>query len=551
MKIRPWLSLLIIVAGIVYSLFLLHQIPEGVYFGGDAGLKALVSQQLAQGTGRIDLISPTFNWVKDLWKLGLYPYQPPFVYPVGDRYFITFPFTFPLLTAPFYRLWGYFGLYVLPLLGIWAVWGLFYGFCRLLNYGERLTALGLVILIFASPLTIYGAIYWEHSLAVALGMASGVLILWARQRGEPFRLKAVRLTVMLAGICLGLTVWLRPEFLAVLALAIAIALAQEGWNYGNRWHRRLFNRSTPQLASSKSLNFIPQTVCFSLSALGTTLLFFVSNHGIYGHYLGMHGLQALEKVPLTQKITTAIAGIEGMGLTLIRVMPIVCWIGFYGLALCLDRPRLKPHGSLLMVYGLSGVLLVAIAFFVPPGTAGLIPGGKQWGSRFLLMLVPLLILATLKALKLVLQDCRPELKYLGMACLAGLLGLSLHKNSLEGTAYLKKSYQDIAPAIAFLQSQPDSVIAISHQFVAQVLQPSVLGNKLWFRVENSTQLQLLTPALQRQNITQFLYICYPFAPCPVPQLSGDCSPKLTQSVYFQFLGKKGKYPLYKASIPPQ
>jgi hypothetical protein len=426
---------LVIVAGIFYSLFLLRQIPEGVYFSGDAGLKALLSEQIAQGTGRFDLIPPALAWVKDLWNAGLYPYQPPYAYHLGDRYFITFPYTFPWVTAPFFRLWGYYGLYVVPLLGTWVVWGLFYGACRLLRFSAGLTGLGLGLLIFASPLTLYSAMYWEHSLAVALGFGSLVLIGWARQQ------RSARLQVMVSGVCLGLAIAFRPEFLAVLALAIAIALGQELLNlqWVKKWVKRWVKKLFSQIIPDQDLEFIPHPGIFSLSAIGTALLFFGSNQLIYGHYLGIHGLQAIEKVTLGQKFKNAIAGVEGMGGTFIVFMPIVGFILFYLLFLIINNnppqkpSRIKPDWRLLSVYGLSLPLLGLIAFLVPPGTDGLIAGGKQWGTRFLLFLVPILLLATLAALRQILQSEKPWLKYAGIACFSGLLWLSFQKNTLEGT----------------------------------------------------------------------------------------------------------------------
>jgi hypothetical protein len=544
MKIRRLLPLLVIVAGIFYSLFLLRQIPEGVYFSGDAGLKALLSEQLAQGTGRLDLIPPALAWVKDLWNAGLYPYQPPYAYHLGDRYFITFPYTFPWVTAPFFRLWGYYGLYVIPLLGTWVVWGLFYGACRLLRFSTSLTGLGLGLLIFASPLTLYSAMYWEHSLAVALGFGSLVLMGWARQQ------RSARWQVFVSGVGLGLAVAFRPEFLAVLALAIAIAWGQALLNlqWVKKWLKQLYRKPIPD----QDLEFIPHPGIFSLSAIGTALLFFGSNQLIYGHYLGIHGLQAIEKVTLGQKFKNAIAGVEGMGGTFLVFMPIISFFLFYCLFLLINRSRIKPDWLLLSIYGLSLLLLGLIAFLVPPGTEGLIAGGKQWGTRFLLFLVPILLLATLAAFRHILQSEKPWLKYAGIACFSGLLWLSFQKNTLEGTAYLHKSYQNIAPAIAFLTDQPDSVIAVSHQFVGQVLQAPVKGEKLWFIAADINQLTKLTQALHQQNIARFLYVCYPFAPCPLPQLPSDRlrlgNGPSAQSVHFEFLGKKGKYPVYQGFI---
>ena len=56
----------IILAGVLFSLYLLCQVPDGVYFSGDGGLKALLAQQLGAGIFRFsdlapDIENPIFN----------------------------------------------------------------------------------------------------------------------------------------------------------------------------------------------------------------------------------------------------------------------------------------------------------------------------------------------------------------------------------------------------------------------------------------------------------------------------------------------------------
>src|SRR5512147_2884226 len=123
------LPLLIILAGIGFTVYLQFQIPDGVYFSGDAGLKALLAQQLSKGQFRFDLLPPSESWVQQLWSQGLYPYEDPFFYEIDHRYYITFPFSFPLITAPFYHFFGYRGLYIIPWLSILGIWGIFYRVC--------------------------------------------------------------------------------------------------------------------------------------------------------------------------------------------------------------------------------------------------------------------------------------------------------------------------------------------------------------------------------------------------------------------------------------
>lgn len=84
-----FIPLVIILFGVIFTLYLQGKIVPGVYFSGDGGLKALLAKQLATDELRFDLITPTASWIHDLWHQGLYPYEPPFVYNmVSPRVFV-------------------------------------------------------------------------------------------------------------------------------------------------------------------------------------------------------------------------------------------------------------------------------------------------------------------------------------------------------------------------------------------------------------------------------------------------------------------------------
>lgn len=544
MKIRSFLPISIAFLGIAFTIFLLIQIPEGTYFSGDAGLKALLARQLARGIGQFDLLHPSQTWVLDLWRKGLYPYSPPYVYDFEGRYFITFPYTFPLVTAIFYRQFGYWGLYAIPLLGTWIVWVLFYAACRAVKYSDELICLGLGILIFASPFTLYSAMYWEHSLAVALGFGSIVMLLWNKKIQINSLLS--RSISILSGILLGLSVWFRPELLCLMGLMVAGGFVQKV--VCNKSLPPIFRRINPD----SDFRIISHPLCFNFSAITTSSLFFLSNQFIYGQYLGIHGIQVAERASLSEKIQNAIANFEGMGITFVIFMPTVAFILYYFSTLLVHRPRVFISFPIVWTSSFSFFFLIGVSILVPPGTAGLIAGGVQWGTRFLLLLVPVLILTTIEALRLVLKYCKPLFKFIGIAIFSGLLLLGIYKNSVEGSSYLFQTYRDSSPIVNFLVQSPERIVAISHQFVAQKLEAATNKENFWFLVETPEQLVTFSQVLLREKVTDFTYICYPYRPCPLPKKSYSQVVSLTQNqlyfIDFEFLGKRGIYPVYRGSL---
>ena len=587
------LPLIIIGVGILFSLYLQWLIPEGVFFSGDAGLKALLAKQLSQGQFRFDLVSPSLPWVRQLWQNDLYPFEEPFVYYINDRYYITFPYTFPLVTAPFQALFGYRGLYIIPLVSTWVIWLTCYWVCKRLELSQTIASVALVVLIFASPLTLYSAMYWEHTLALALAWLGLALFFFPR----PNQLLSIR-RVIISGILIGGSVWFRPEFLALVSLIIVFVYAVSLWNWARQQLRiERFNLS--------KLSYVTEhQEIFAISLIATVGLFFLSNKLIYNHPLGIHAIQVVEETGLSERLLGGWKNFQGLSLALFEFLPITFFalayllIGlgknshrrltmptmvllglsfgitaFVGLAVTQGRiykllwilvlagllflAWLKTYDvrlnlEMLLIYGSGLLFLILVSLMVPEGTAGLIAGGKQWGARFLLLLVPIICLLATKQLEFMLNVSSGGLKYIGIVGFAALLLVSIHKNSYAGVKFLQKNHDGILPAIQVLQQQLNPVIAVSHQFVAQAIEPGLAGNKIFFKAETSQDLVQLGKTLVEEGQQKFTYVCYPFRKCQPPEEASAARRFSQDNQQFRIelseLGEFGKYPMYEGLI---
>jgi hypothetical protein len=589
-------SSIIILVGILFSLWLQGQVVDGVYFSGDGGLKALLAQQLGRGELRFDLIPPQEAWIQNLWRDGLYPYQEPFVYDVNHHYYITFPYTFPLVTAPFYALFGYRGLYLIPLGSTWVIWLTFAWVCRKFKLNNLITSIGLVSLIFTSFLTIYSGMYWEHTLAVALCFAGMAIFLSKSYLNSLDFQQAI-----LSGCLIGLAVWFRPEFLCMVGLltGLVILVASSVWFKKIKIARIIPWQEISYLSKYK--------ISFIVSMFLTGGAFFLSNQLIYSHFLGIHGIQVVEQVSLGEKLLGAWKTFQGLSLALFDYLPIIYLPVLY-LAIYLSQ-KIRAFLSfqslviitiliLLIIFGLIilasvnlgeiknivksllplaslGIILliilrnvevkfnlplviaylfcfgfiIGVALLVPVGTAGLIAGGKQWGPRFLMILIPIIAFLAAIALNNLISNAQILARVTIFSFLGFLIALGVHQNIYQAILALQKNNQETLPAVEFLKQDSHKIIAMSHQFVGQALEPAVNQEKIFFRVEEPASLVKLSQALITQQKQEYLYICYPNRACELPNSKIKFSQDNQEiKLNFSSLGKFGKYPIYKIKL---
>lgn len=532
----PWI---VIFAGIIFTLYLQSLVPKDVFFSGDAGLKALLSKQLASGQMRFDLVPPPQTWVQNLWNNGLYPFEPPFVYNLYNKYWITFPYTFPLVTAPFYALFGYRGFYVVPVLATWAIWLSFYLTCRRLKINSLLTAVGLFVLIFASHLSMYSAMYWEHTLAVALAFQGfSTLLIPGNTQGLSKK------DAVLSGVLIGLAVWFRPEFLCLVVLcAVLVYFASL-----NKFRQLDFINKRLQLGKLEYLT--KNREIFVISMVVTVALFFVSNKLIYNHPLGIHAIQVVEEQTLAQRLKDARKNVGELSWAIFEYLPLTFFPVIYLVIAAIAKRRFNI--KLAVIYLISLFFILGVSLLVPVGTQGLIAGGLQWGTRFLLVLVPIITLVAIKELQLIQLKAKPVIKYGCFLIVATLIVIGFNKNTFAGIAFVNKTHSHIGPVIEYLRKDTQPVIAMSHQFVAQLVDPAFEGEKLFFRAEDSKKLVKLASALVDRGNQKFIYVCYPHRKCKLPEEKPE-NLKFSKgdrkfSIKLSSLGKFGRYPIYQAAI---
>ena len=601
--IRYGLSWFIIGAGVLFSLYLLGQVPEGVYFSGDGGLKALLAQQLGEGIFQIDLITPDVDWVLQLWKDGLYPYEEPFVYYLNDRYYITFPYPFSLITAPFYTLFGERGLYVIPLVSTWLIWVSFNVYCRFLKLSHFQQYLSVFLLVFASNLTLYSGMYWEHTLAVLFCLIGMIILLVPR---KPITIKEE----ILSGFFVGLSAWIRSEFLAMIATLTFLV----GVMIIVRSFSELTSENDVNLANKLKLDKLlylgDKGWIFILTMYATVGLFFISNKLVYGHFLGIHALQIVEEFSIIIRLTEAWESFLEIIVTFFEYFPIACFSLLYLLLFLVKKsfqektPRIifiafivfslitsiywvNTHGlneiklfvklywfliilsaiwlfltwkeeinvnqSMALVYVMSLLFTAGVALLVDSGSDEIAVGGKQWGQRYLLILLPFFSIIIVQQLQVFLNNSKSIIKYYTIFLFSILVIIGLYKNIYLGTTFFQKTHGGVTDAIEFLSNDSRQVVVVSHQYAAQVLESPLRKDKLFFRVDQPENLIKLGQTLTQNNQADFIYVCYPFRKCEIPTSPSqpftleDKSDSLFQ-VQFNPLGEKGKYTMYEAKV---
>src|SRR6478609_5869611 len=136
---------------------------------------------------------------------------------------------FPLLSAPMLAAFGPRGLYVLPALGLIATAAASAWLAVVLD-PRRNAALVVLAAGVGTPFLFYGLEYWEHTLALASGVAGTALLLDAARR-RPGR-HAHAGAAFAAGLLMGAAIVLRPEgacFTAAVALASRALVHRPTW----------------------------------------------------------------------------------------------------------------------------------------------------------------------------------------------------------------------------------------------------------------------------------------------------------------------------------
>lgn len=374
-------------------------LPPDAWFVGDPGIKLVAARSAVAHPSR-----PLETELPPVAADTVEQYRQPFFVPHDDHAHAFTSALFPLLSAPFLSLFGLRGLYVLPAIGWLLLPPLTVLLARRLETRASPTAIWITMAAF-SPFVFYGLEFWEHSLAIAALVGAACLALGGR--------------LFAAGVVGGIAMSLRPEVGWSLA-ALALILVLRRWRAANAGLPA--SSPTPRAASLAPVLLLATGALLALAPQALyNLLHFdaLAPEHVSGNlaqlsggwwqerrdfasiWLGVH--RAWTRVAFALVIFGAVAGRLGGR----RTWPMwIAMLGVAGLALELGQGH-ELRENLWRVFPLG--LLV----FLPPGRGSaarrdlwaliLLPlagvlltapndGGGQWGPRYLLGIVPPLVL---------------------------------------------------------------------------------------------------------------------------------------------------------------
>ncbi|MCC6794465.1 MAG: DUF2029 domain-containing protein [Candidatus Hydrogenedentes bacterium] len=463
-------GLLVLTAGIVATLLLQLAVPSmEVFWSGDGGLKNLQAKQFAHGDMHVDLRLTEKEWVRTAWDEGLHPGEyGNYIYKIDGKYFSVFPYPFPLVSAPFYALFGDRGYYVIPVIALWVVWITIYLAMQRACIDPWMKALLMLSLVFAMPVTLYAATFWEHTLGLALAM-TGIVYTLRYDDFEPGKTGP-----LLAGGALGFAVWFRPETLALTAILLPAAFL---------WRRR-------------ALTF-RGWLLFSVAAVGVSILFFVVNYWIYGHPLGTHGIQMRSTEIAATTPHAIVDRFVSMAKMTIRFAPVGGFVAAIFAVLLISK-RIVWQSE--YVY----LTVVAIVFF--PLMVYMVPsdGGFQPGPRFVFIAFLLMILIAAYAWRAVPRNY--ALRVALSVLLIGTILVGVKRSAISETRWLIKQYDErVLPAYMFLAKRDEQVVALSRVEILLEL-GGLVEQKDFFAAFDDEKFSKMIEVFRAQKINKFLYI---------------------------------------------
>jgi hypothetical protein len=336
----------------------------------------------------------------------------------GTEFYTWWQPGFPLLTLPFYVLFGWFGLYLIPALAGGAA-AYFSGVLlrQLMPVSDRLAVLCTLVVGLATPVMFYSANFHEHTLATALVLASMAAVLRSRQTGSP-RMAAA------AGALASLAVFFRTEVVTLL-FGMGVVLLIADWKMGLRFGAAFALVALPWMGLNYLITGYPinhhlsEVVTLAdrsgLAALGKrlipailfgqpgtgalaptrTFLLLASTFTLAG--LGMFALKPFRPFAplafLAAGLTCSWILLSPVGYRsvhgLVTVAPQILFAGALLAAGSLWKKSLFPWMLL------AGGAVFAIVYLMKAWSSA---GGIQWGPRYLLSFYPLLVVGALAAL---------------------------------------------------------------------------------------------------------------------------------------------------------
>jgi len=482
----------------------------------------MVVKQLAEGHGFKYLYLPQPQWVHTIWNNGFFPLRPPFLYPTPEGYLFVFPPALQIISSFFYSTFGYPGLYIIPIVSTILFWLCMLLLLKRCGLAPWPIAAGLFVLVFCSPLTIYGATYWEHMPAILLLLAGLAFIV---------RPPANRGTAAAMGFISGLAAWFRPE---AMMMNILYALAAVFLYMYARQRQGASQGQAPsqgRVDTTREQAGIPVFLVGMGIGIGSFLLF---NKLEFGALFGVHSYQVLQ-----DKVE------EGMGHRIVNNLVMNNFISIHHYLFIL---LLLPVVYVLVKYkrrlDVRTLLLIGIALVYCVATPLMVPneGGKQWGARYFLPMIPVVLVALLLIEKEWNLIGARRIPVWMTVVVVIFTAYSFYRNTYKGGIrdFPWENHHRISPSLNFITQQPGNVVVVSNNYIAMEL-GWLFDSKYFFLAPGDSSLNRLIPLLKQQGVHQYTYI--------YDARKLDTRPTQMHDSTIRFLADNGDFDFKECTIP--
>jgi hypothetical protein len=444
-------------------------LPAGAFFAGDSGVKLIAAREA--------IAHPSRPFETDLPRVGTRAttFVDQMIVPHGDHAHVLQSPLFPPLTAPLIAAFGLRGAYLWPALAFVALVPLLAVARRSLLPDTSWAVLAWIV-VAASPLFLYALEFWEHAPAVAMLAAGMALVAPALAgAGSPAR-------TAIGGALVGGGVLLRPEG-AWLAAGLALALV-----------------SPPAGLNRPAM---PLWLAFGGGAGALLLSAAVLNYAHFGNPLGAHASAVLAPMgadflaarwqrvqdwlwpastaDATGLVLVAAAWLAALFKVNVRARQTVLLAGAAVLAIAAAR-RLLPTPSFWQGFPLALLALMPatawtrearqLAITALVTVAGVVltatnDGGAQWGTRYLLVAAPPLLLLAARGATDAAGAGPWRGPRLGLLAIVLLAGAATSRSAYLELRGAKRSYQGLVTAVESV-TPPRSVIVTNLWWLDQV-----------------------------------------------------------------------------------
>lgn len=444
----------------------------------------------------------------------------------GGGYRSVYPEFFSILTVPFFLLFGERGVAVLPILGTLALLSCFLALLRLLRIPPFWAApLGLG-LVFATPFAFYSLLFWEMTMGCAL-LCGAVLALLHRK-------------FLLAGILLGIGLWLREEFyFASAALGAAWLLTAEPKHRVREFSRLVLGAIPPAVAlwllqwyQSGHILGLHGALYYTHNTSGNTPTLLEQLFGAlpeaYGFYFFSHTTShkwlpaapvlllaggALPRIrscavfkrgillaagiaylALAWEMNRTPAGMVGMAVGLFPALPLAAgfWLNWRPLC-CRGVRRIRLMGWFVLIYALL------LPPFLTRSDIGVI-----WSARHFLFVVPFLLALSAIGVRR-MGFSRQRLIQLG-AILIAAAALLLE---FDGIRKLKTVAGEGAAVTRAIRATPGEVV-LSDVFFLPEQTPQLFFERKWLFIKSGADIPELLELLRASRVREFTLVLSPY-----------------------------------------